>query len=154
MISGTASVPNISNKESICRSSRDYYFSEIGDYKIHSTTLMPNIPFEEDKVWPEPIDKSLFINDEETKPEFESQIKCQNFMTVKYVGRAPLEYYGPMTKMGREFILVCRDYEPRYQQMVFGTESSIHSYNREANDNFYYPNDDRDEDNAKRGNGK
>jgi hypothetical protein len=138
MISGSHKVPRVV-EECICRSAKDYKFSEIGDYKIASTTLTPNIPFEEAKVFPEEIDNTLFINDEETKLEFEKNVKCQNFLTTKYVGRAPLEFYGPETKMGREFILICRDGDPSYDHRIFGTQDSIYSYNRNANENIKVP---------------
>ena len=138
MIIGTFSVPRVV-EECICRSSKDYKFSEVGDYKIHSTTLMPNIEFEEAEVFPEDIDDSIFINDEETKLEVESTVKCQNFLTTNYVGRAPLEYYGPDTKRGREFVLICRNGDPTYLSRVFGTEDAIRGYNRNANENLKVP---------------
>ncbi len=138
MILGTFSVPRVV-VECICRSSKDYKFSELGDYKIHSTTLMPNIEFEEAKVFPEQIDDSIFINDDETKLELESEIKCQNFLTSNYVGRAPLEYYGPDTKMGRQFVLICKDGDPSYLSRVFGTEDSIRGYNRNASESLKVP---------------
>ena len=138
MIIGTFSVPQVV-EESVCRSSLDYFFSEIGDYRIHSTSLMPNIPFEEASILPYPIDESVFINDEETKLELETMINCQNFLTTNYVGRAPLEFYGPKTLMGREFVLICRDGDPSYPMKVFGTEDAIRGYNRNANENILLP---------------
>lgn len=138
MIIGTASVPRVV-EESTCRSSMDYEFSEIGDYFIHSTTLMPNIPFEEGLITPEQIDSSIFINNDSTKLSFDSTIECQNYLTTKYVGRAPLEFYGPKTKMGREFVLICKDGDPSYSKRVFGTEDAIRGYNRNANENVMMP---------------
>ncbi len=133
MIIGTMSIPKVV-EESICRIAKDYRLSDIGDYKIHSTSLMPNIPFEEAAVVPEPIDDSIFINDEETKLKFETKIKCQNFLTTHFVGRAPLEHYGGKTKLGREFLLVCREGDTAYKYRVFGTEAAIRGYNRDANE--------------------
>ena len=141
MIIGTFSVPRVV-EESICRNTRDYEFSEVGDYHIHSTSLMPNIPFEESAVTPYSIDDSLFINDEETQLKFESSINCQNYLTTKYVGRAPLEFYGPKTKTGREFIIICRDGNPSYKTRVFGTEDAIRGYNRNSNENVLVPKED------------
>jgi hypothetical protein len=138
MIIGTFSVPRVV-EECICRSSKEYEFSEVGDYKIHSTTLMPNIKFEEAEILSESIDTSIFINDEDTKLEIEETIKCQNFLTTNYVGRAPLEFYGPKTKMGREFVLICRDGDPTYKSRVFGTEDAIRGYNRNSTHNFVHP---------------
>ncbi len=148
MLSGIYSVAR-GIEESVCRSSKDYRFTEIGLYKIHSTSLMPEIPFEEAAVLPYEIDPSIFINDEETKLEFPATIKCQNFLTTKYIGRAPLEYYdqGTKTKMGREFILVCRNGNPSEKTRVFGTESAIRGYNRDASENVYLPGGG-DEENA------
>jgi hypothetical protein len=117
----------------------DYQFSDVGDYKIHATALMPNIPFEQAITHPEEINSSIFINDGETKLSFDANINCQNFLTTKYVGRAPLEFYGPPTKMGREFTLVCKDGDPSYKSRVFGTEDAIKGYNRNANENTMMP---------------
>ena len=139
MIIGTFSVPRIV-AESACRSSMDYQFSEIGDYKIHSTAIMPNIPFEEAAIHPEQVDVSIFMNDETSdKLSFDTNVQCQNFLTTKYIGRAPLEFYGPKTKMGREFTLICRDGDPAYASRVFGTEDAIRGYNRNANENTMLP---------------
>jgi hypothetical protein len=138
MIIGTFGVARFI-EESVCRNTEDYEFSEIGDYKIHSTTIMPLIPFEESKIEPYQIDSSIFINDEETKLEFEKSVKCQNFLTTNYSGRAPLEFYGPKTKMGREFLLLLRDGNPNYSSRIFGTEDSIRGYNRNANENIKVP---------------
>ena len=138
MIIGTFSVPRVI-QESACRSSMDYQFSEIGDYFIHSTALMPNIPFEKAAVSPEQIDSSIFINDNESSLSFESSINCQNYLTAKYIGRAPLEFYGPKTKMGREFVLKCKDGDPSYSSRAFGTEDAIRGYNRNANENTVLP---------------
>jgi hypothetical protein len=139
MIIKTYSVPRVI-KESYCRSSEDTFFSELSDYKIHSNSLMPNIPFEEANIEPYEIDPSgIFLNDEETKLTFSNMIDCQNYLTTKYVGRAPLEYYGPKTKMGRQFILICKDGDPSYQFRCFGTKDAIHGYNRNANENILLP---------------
>ena len=141
MIIGTSSVPRVV-EESICRNCVDYEFSEVGDYKIHSTSLMPNIPFEEASITPYDIDDSIFENDEETELEFENSIDAQNFLTTNYVGRAPLEFYGPKTKMGREFILICRGQDPSYKTRAFGTEDAIRGFNRDANENVILPKED------------
>lgn len=138
MIIGTFSVPMVV-PECICRNSLDYEFSEIGDYRVHATALMPNIPFEAAAVQPYDIDDSIFINDDETKLKFLRSVNCQNFLTTKYVGRAPLEFYGPKTKMGRQFVMVCRDGDPSYATRAFGTENAIRGYNRNANENVLLP---------------
>lgn len=140
MLHGTYSVNRVI-EESVCRSSQDYRFTEIGVYRIHSTALMPNIPFEEASIQPKEIDSSIFINDEETKLDFESTIKCQNFLTTRFIGRAPLEWYegDQMTLMGRQFLLICRNGDPTEEYRVFGTEAAIRGYNRNANDNTTLP---------------
>ena len=138
MIIGTFSVPRVV-QESACRSTMDYQFSEIGDYQIHSTALMANIPFEQSAITPEQIDSSIFVNDDSMKLSFDSNIKCQNYLTTKYAGRAPLEFYGPKTKMGREFVLKCKDGDTSYSSRVFGTEDAIRGYNRNANENTILP---------------
>lgn len=140
MLHGTYNVNRVI-EESVCRSSQDYRFTEIGIYRIHSTSLMPNIPFEEASVQPKEIDSSIFINDDETKLEFESSIKCQNFLTTRFIGRAPLEWYegDQKTLMGRQFLLVCRNGNPNEEYRVFGTEAAIRGYNRNANDNIILP---------------
>ena len=140
MIHGTYSVNRVI-EESLCRSSQDYRFTEIGVYKIHSTSLMPNIPFEEASIQPFEIDSSIFINDEETKLDFESHIDCQNFLSTKFIGRAPLEWYegDQTTLMGRQFVLICRNGDPKEEYRVFGTEAAIRGYNRNANENTELP---------------
>ena len=140
MLHGTYNVSRVV-EESVCRSSQDYRFTEIGIYKIHSTSLMPNIPFEEASVQLKEIDDSIFINDEETKLYFENAIYCQNFLTTRFIGRAPLEWYnaGQTTHMGRQFILLCRNGDPTENYRVFGTEDAIRGYNRNSNENVILP---------------
>lgn len=103
MISGAYSVPRVT-EESVCRSSQDYRFTEIGIYKIHSTALMSNIPFGEASGEARSIDSSIFENDEETQLHFKPIIRCQNFLSTRYIGRAPLEWYGTgmVTKKGHQ----------------------------------------------------
>lgn len=140
MITGVCVVPR-TIEECVCRSSKDYRFTEIGIYHVHSTALMPNIPFAESSITRKPIDKSIFVNDDKTMPTFNSTIKCQNFLSTRYVGRAPLEWYdkGETTKMGRKFLMVCREGNPGKDYRVFGTEAAIRGYNRSANDNVKMP---------------
>lgn len=140
MLHGTFSANRVV-EESICRSSQDYRFTEIGVYKIHSTSLMPNIPFEEASIQPYEIDSSIFINDEETKLNFENTIQCQNFLSTRFIGRAPLEWYegDQMTSMGRQFILICKNGDPKEEYRVFGTEAAIRGYNRNAYENTTLP---------------
>lgn len=140
MIHGTHSIPRLI-EESTCRNSEDVRFTEIDIYKIHSTSLMPFIPFGYADVWKEDIDDSFLENDEETKPILAKYIYLQNFLSTQYVGRAPLEYYssGDYTKMGREFILICREGMPTPEYRVFGTEAAIRGYNRDASEYIKLP---------------
>ena len=138
MIVGTYSVPRVV-EESICRSSKDYAFSEVGDYCFHNTTLTPNIPFEEAAVSPESIDASIFLNGKDSALNIAGTIECQNFITAKYIGRAPLEFYGPPTQMGREFVMVCEGGIPEYRKIHVGTEEAIRGFNRDANTNEIKP---------------
>lgn len=140
MISGVFSIPRVI-EESVCRTSKDYRFTDVGIYKIHSTALMPDIPFDEAVVLPGEIDASIFINDNETKPSFMTTTECQNFLSTRYIGRAPLEWYqgDQKTKMGRQFILICRNGNPTEEYRVFGTEDAIRGYNRNANENIQLP---------------
>lgn len=137
MIIGAASIPRVVEKSN-CRICEDYYMTMIGDYKIHSTSLMPNIPFEQAKVIPNSIDKSIFVNDNDTKLSFDSQIQTQNFLTTHFVGRAPLEYYGPKTKIGRQFQLICLKGDPSYKYRSFGTEGAMIGNNASANEMSTY----------------
>lgn len=140
MLHGTYSVSRVV-EESICRTSKDYKFTDVGIYKVHSVALMPNIPFEEQAVLPYEVDSSIFLNDDETKLEFEENIECQNYITARYIGRAPLEYYDGKndTKMGRQFVMICRGGNPNPEYRVFGTEDAIRGYNRNANENVQLP---------------
>ena len=140
MITGTYGVPRLT-EESVCRSSMDYRFTEIGTYKIHSNALMPNIPFEEGLEMPYQIDSSIIINDKETKPDLPPTLKCQNYITARYIGRAPLEFYDKdnKTKMGREFVMICRGGKADESSRIFGTENAIRGYNRNANENVELP---------------
>jgi len=138
MINGTYHTKN-AVVESICRTSKDYRFTDIGVYKIHSNVLMPEIPFEEARIDIESIDSSVFANDESTKPIVNRTIKEQNYLSTKYIGRAPLEFYqgNNKTKMGRQFILLCREGITDSDYRVFGTEAAIRGYNKNANENVY-----------------
>lgn len=143
MIFGSYSIPRVP-EESVCRSSKDYKFADIGVYKIHSNTLMSNIPFEEAVIVKKSIDTSIFINDGETKPSMSGAIDCQNFISAKYIGRAPLEWYGndddtKETKLGRQFVLICRNGNTSMEYRIFGTEDAIRGYNRNANENVMMP---------------
>ena len=137
MIIGAANIPRVIEK-SYCRTCEDYYMTIIGDYKIHSTSLMPNILFEQAKIIPNSIDNSIFVNDADTKLSFDTQIKTQNYLTTHYVGRAPLEYYGPKTKMGYQFQLVCLKGDPTYKFRSFGTEGAMSGNNASANEMSTY----------------
>ena len=140
MLHGTYVVPRIP-EESVCRSATDYRFTELGVYKIHSTSLMPEITFDEQATLIKTIDNSIFINDSETALTFSSPINCQNFITARYIGRAPLEWYegNKKTKIGREFVLICRGGNPNEDYRIFGTEDAIRGYNRNANENVNLP---------------
>ena len=140
MINGVCRIPRVA-EECLCRSSKDYTFTEIGIYKVHSTALMPEIPFAEAAIQKKPIDKSIFVNDEETMPTFPDTTQVQNFLSTRYVGRAPLEWYsdGEKTKMGRQFLMLCRGGNPDKEHRIFGTEAAIRGYNRNANDNTKLP---------------
>lgn len=129
MISGTFTVPRV-QEETTCRSATKYKFISVGDYKIHSTVLMPDIPFAEAEVLPEFIDRSIFINDSETKLDFPANIQTQNFLTTMYIGLAPLKNYEPdeYTERGHEFTLKCRAGNPNYKFRTFGTPGMIHGY--------------------------
>ena len=120
--------------DSYCKSSEDYYFTEVGDYKIHCASLMPMIKFEEAEENTMKIDSSIFNNKE--KLHFKQTIKTQNYLTARFVGRAPLKFYGPKTKFGEQFILICKNNNPSYKMRYFGTEDAIRGFNREANDSF------------------
>lgn len=148
MLSGTFTIPR-TVEESVCRSSKDYRFTEVGLYKIHSNALMPEIPFEEAAITPQEVDYSIFVNDEETMPSFTDTIDTQNFLTTRYIGRAPLEWYHDdlKTLMGRQFVLICRNGNPTENYRVFGTNDAIRGYNRDANENVYLPGGG-DEDNV------
>lgn len=140
MIYGTYSVPRVS-QESTCRISKDYKMTDIGVYKVHSNAILPNIPFEEESNQPYTIDYSIFLNDEESMPQFEDNIECQNYMTAKFIGRAPLEFYAEDddTKMGRQFVFQCRNGNTGADYKIFGTEDAIRGYNRNANENIQMP---------------
>lgn len=140
MIFGTYTVPRVT-EESVCRTSKDYQFTDVGIYKVHSNALMPNIPFEEESTQPYEIDPYLFINDDETMPDVNISTTCQNFITARYIGRAPLEWYGKgdYTKMGRQFVMVCRGGNASAEYRIFGTEDAIRGYNKNANDNTQMP---------------
>lgn len=126
MILGAMRIPRVV-EESICRISEDYYMQKVGDYKIHSTSLMPNIAFGLASIIPNSINKSIFMNADETTLTFASQISTQNYLTTYFVGSAPLEYYGPKTKFGKKFELVCMNGDPSYPTRKFGTVNAIRS---------------------------
>lgn len=140
MLNGTYVIPR-SNDEMLCRSSKDYRFTDTGMYKIHSTTLMPNIKFENAKEIDNQIDKTIFLNDDETKLILQSKVKCQNYITALFIGRAPLEWYnkGEFTKAGRQFILKCKNGNPDVDNRIFGTEAAIRGFNKTAGDNSALP---------------
>lgn len=140
MINGTFSVPRVP-EESTCRTSKDYQFTDTGIYKIHSTSLMPNVQFDEAVEENNSVDETIFVNDEDTQLTFQPQIKQQNYMTCQFIGRAPLEWYneGEFTKMGREFMLICNGGKTGSDFMVFGTEAAIRGYNRDAASNVSMP---------------
>jgi len=129
MLVGVSMIPGVV-EESLCRSSEDAFFTTIGDYKIHSNSLMPNIPFERAHTMVQSIDRSIFINEEPLT--FKDQVKTQNYLTTKYIGRAPLTHYGPKTPFGHEFVLVCEHGDPGYEYRFFGTQAAIRGYNPSA----------------------
>lgn len=120
--------------ESTCRITQEYKLTEVADYRIHVSGWMPNIKFEESMIDKYPIDESIFVNDSETKLNLEKNIECQNYLTTKYVGRAPLEYYGPPTEIGRQFLCQSKDGDPGYYSRVFGTQDALSGFNNKANE--------------------
>ena len=127
--------------EFTCRSSKNYRFTDTGIYKVHANALMPNIQFGEAREINNQIDKTIFINDDETKLSIQSNIQCQNYLTALFVGRAPLEWYnqGEFTQMGRQFIMICKNGNPDPDYRVFGTEAAIRGFNKSAGDNVSLP---------------
>jgi len=128
-------------EESWCRASQEYRFTDVGVYKIHSTSLMPFIPFETAKKDKEEIDETIFINDKETKLTLNKQIDTQNYLETRYVGRAPLTNYSKSSKTpeGEKFLLKCYGGNPNSDFRVFGTEDAIRGYNKEASENKLLP---------------
>ena len=133
MINGKILIPRPPS-ESTCRTTEDYKLTEVADYRIHVSAWMPNIKFEESLIQKESIDDSVFINDDETKINVPTDIDCQNFMTTKYIGRAPLEYYGPPTEKGRQFLCLAKDSDTTYYFRVFGTQDALNGFNAKANE--------------------
>ncbi len=131
MINGTSFVGRVV-EESVCRSSKNYRFTDVGIYAIHSNALMPNIPFGAAAVTHKEIDDTIFINDEETHIILNKQIDCQNFISARYTGKVPLEYYqdGHYTKMGRQFLLVCRHGIPNSGFRTFSSSSNLEGYDQ------------------------
>jgi hypothetical protein len=140
MLNGTYTVGRVS-EEFICRSAKDYRFTDTGIYKVHANALMPNIRFETAREINNSIDKTIFINDDETKLSIQSSIQCQNYLTALFIGRAPLEWYnqGDYTRMGRQFIMICKNGNPDPEYRVFGTEAAIRGFNKSAGDNVSLP---------------
>lgn len=133
MISGSTTTGTVV-EESVCRSAEDARFTSVGVYKIHANTLMANIKFGQAKKYPETIKSGIFLN--EKKLTLPTSIQCQNYLTTKYVGRAPLEFYSGnnKTKRGREFLLICRNGDPNEDSRTFGTEDAIHGVNTNASE--------------------
>lgn len=140
MLNGTYGLPRVV-EESVCRSSKDYRFTDIGVYKIHSNALMPDIPFDEATNKLSNIDNSIFDNDKDSMIDLPICIETQNYLTTKYIGRAPLEWYqgDKKTKKGRQFILLCRGGNSSVSFRVFGTEDAVRGYNMNANENISFP---------------
>lgn len=141
MILGFRNIPKVP-EESYCKNSEDDYFSEIGDYKIHSPALMPMIEFEEATELDEEIDDTIFVNGEDCELNVKSTVTVQNFLTTRYIGKAPLKFYGKPTEMGEQFILICRNNNPSYLTRYFGTVDAIRGFNRNSNDAHYMPKGD------------
>ena len=140
MLNGVLPIKRV-EEESWCRASQDYRFTEIGVYKIHSTSLMPFIPFETAKKEKEEIDETIFLNDNETKLTLNKQCEIQNYLETRYIGRAPLKQYDKSSKTpeGEKFILKCYDGNPNTDFRVFGTEDALRGYNKEASENKKKP---------------
>jgi len=131
MILGAMNIPRVVEK-SRCKTSEDYLLTDIGDYKIWSSVCTPYIEFAKAKEVVDQIDKSIFINDQDTKLNFASTTKVQNYLTTRFIGRVPYTYYGPKTKMGEEFILLCSDGDPSYPERKFGTTEAFSSNSNAA----------------------
>ena len=133
MIIGAISIAGIEG-DYICKSTEDEFFTDVGDFCIWSNALMPNIPFGEKAITPSTIDKNIFLNGDALS--IPSQIDTQNFKTAKYIGRAPLEYYGDPTEAGREFLLHVGNEIAKYnnEELVFGTQDAMSGYNKNASD--------------------
>lgn len=130
---------NSAPDRTVCRTVEDYYMTIVGDYKVHATSVMSEIQYNNPRNLPESISSTIFINDASTKLSFPGTVATQNYLTTRYLGRAPLEYYGPKTPAGRDqFYLFFENGFTDYKWRKFGTDGSSRGNNVTANDMFTY----------------
>lgn len=128
-------------EESFCKNIEKAYFTEVGDYKIYSPTLTPVLNSKSQTgptKTPVLIDSTIFKNAPKYKLSLKTMTQSQNYLTTRYIGRAPLKFYGAATEPGTQFILICKNGNPSYKTRWFGTEDAIRGFNRNANDSFIY----------------
>lgn len=126
MITGSRRI-DLFPEETTCQNTDITGFSPGSTYKMHCLALMSSIPFGKSEVLPYPIESGCFLNDEETKLNFPTLIKCQNFIPTKYVGSGSL---GTSSR-GRKFVLYCRNGIPDDKHRFFGNTDGIYGFNAE-----------------------
>ena len=119
MIRGVFTLDRVKEK-SFCRLSLDSVLVNGSSYKVHSTVMMPNIPFGKAIETPSSINKGIFLNDKDTKMTSPSTIKTQNYVTSKFTGE-DYELSDPanITHLGEKFSFKTEDGSPNKKYRSF-----------------------------------
>lgn len=133
-------------KKCECMSSKDEFFTEHKKYKIFPMTFLVNgngskpaaaeTKFEEGRVSSQNINAGILINDPSCKLICGSSVKTTNYIEATYVGRIPLDFYGPKTKKGERFKLVIDNNNLDIRTFAKDDDLSLNTKSRDKN-TFY-----------------
>ena len=110
MIHGTYSVKRVITK-STCRITSKGSVDLDSKCTVHSSALMPGIPFGKSKQTPTVIDSSIFTNGKKTKLKFPKTTKCQNYLTTVYTNTRE-ESQHKDGAVGDKFTMTCDGGDP------------------------------------------
>ena len=99
-----------------CQGAEDAYYTSHVKYKIYPGVFSVNTNgskpssslsrFEEATETTQPINGGIVINAPACRLHLGSSLRVKNYIMATYVGRIPLEFYGPKTPKGERFKLV------------------------------------------------
>lgn len=145
MLTGTMPTEHFPNVTE-CQGSEDVFYTKHTKYKIFPCVFLTNLSgskpsssstkFEKATTQSQDINAGIFINDKSCPLNLRSSVKTRNYITARYTGKIPMEFYGPKTGAGEHFKLVItnNDLDNRY----FAKENDLYISNGSMDKSAFY----------------